>query len=457
VSDAWAGGLYERIAAAMATVRTTSALASLARDAGAEPRLRIGSMARGLVGSEILKIAAEMRARAAAGKPVCDLTVGDFNPRLYPIPERLSAAVQGALAAGETNYPPANGLPDLRRAVARFYERELGLSYPIESILICSGARPIVFCAYAAVCDPGDRVVFPVPSWNNNHYVHLVGGVEVPVPCSPEHRFLPTGDALARALPGARLVCLNSPLNPTGTAFRREELAAVSAAIVEENAGRERRGERPLYLLYDHIYWMLCFGDTEHATPPELEPEMARYTIFVDGISKAFAATGLRVGWAVGPADVVERMSAILGHVGAWAPRAEQVGTVALLDDAKAIAEFHAVFLAKLQQSLELLHSGLQGLKARGLPVDSIQSMGAIYLSARVHPFGRRTPDGQTLATNEDVRRYLLEAASIGAVPFQAFGRVENDGWFRLSAGAVSRADIEAALPRLEAALAALV
>jgi aspartate aminotransferase len=444
------------MATAMATLRTGSDLATLARDAGADPRLRIGRMAQGLVGSEILKIAAEMRARVAAGKPVCDLTVGDFNPRHFPIPERLAAAVQGALAAGETNYPPANGMPELRRAVARFYERELGLSYPLESILICSGARPIVFCAYATVCDPGDRVVFPVPSWNNNHYVHLVGGVEVPVPCRPEDRFLPTREALARALPGARLVCLNSPLNPTGTAFRREELAAICAAILEENAGRERRGERPLYLLYDHIYWMLCFGDTVHATPPEVEPEMARYTIFVDGISKAFAATGLRVGWAVGPADVVERMSAILGHVGAWAPRAEQVGTIALLDDPPAIEEFHAVFLGKLQERLDLLHAGLQALKGRGLPVDSIPSMGAIYLSARIHPFGRRTPDGQALATNEDVRRYILEAASIGAVPFQAFGRREDDGWFRLSAGAVGLGDIAAALPRLEAALAAL-
>jgi len=439
----------------MATARTTD-LAALARDAGTDPSLRIGRMARELLGSQILIVAAEMRARVAAGKPVCDLTVGDFNPRLYPIPGRLSAAVQGALAAGETNYPPANGLPDLRRAVGRFYERALGLSYPLESILICSGARPIVFCAYTAICDPGDRVVFPVPSWNNNYYVHLVGGVEVPVPCTPEHRFLPTAEALARALPGARLVCLNSPLNPTGTAFRREDLAAICAAIVAENAGRERRGERPLYLLYDHIYWMLCFGDTEHATPPELEPEMARYTIFVDGISKAFAATGLRVGWTVGPADVIERMSAILGHVGAWAPRAEQVGTIALLEDPQAISEFHAAFLPKIQGTLDLLHSGLQRLKARGLPVDSIPPMGAIYLSARIHPFGRRTPDGLTLATNEDVRRYILEAASIGAVPFQAFGRPEDDGWFRLSAGAVSPADIEAALPRLESALAAL-
>jgi aspartate aminotransferase len=441
---------------AMATVRAGSDLAALARDAGPDPGRRAGRMAAGLIGSEILKIAAEMRARVATGRPVCDLTVGDFNPRHFPIPQLLADAVRDALAAGETNYPPANGMPDLRRAVGRFYERDLGLSYPLESILICGGARPIVYCAYRTVCDPGDRIVYPVPSWNNNHYVHLVEGVGVPVPCRAEDRFLPTREALAAALPGARLVALNSPLNPTGTAMRREVLDGICEAILEENVGRERRGERPLYLLYDHIYWMLCFGDTVHVTPPELHPEMARYTIFVDGVSKAFAATGLRVGWAVGPADVIARMSAVLGHVGAWAPRAEQVATVALLDDPAAIAEFHAVFHRKIGDRLDLLHNGLQQMRSRGLPVDSIPPMGAIYLTARIHPFGRRTPAGETLATNEDVRHYVLEAASIGAVPFQAFGRPEDDGWFRLSVGAVSMADVEAALPRLEAALAAL-
>ncbi len=440
----------------MATVRAASDLAALALDAGSDPGRRVGQMAAGLVGSEILKIAADMRARVAAGKPVCDLTVGDFNPRYFPIPARLAAAVRDALAAGETNYPPANGMPELRRAVGRFYERELGLAYPVESILITGGARPIIYCAYATVCDPGDRVVFPLPSWNNNHYVHMVGAIGVPVPCRAEDRFLPTREALAQALPGARLLCLNSPLNPTGTAIRRDDLAGICELILDENAGRERRGERPLYLLYDHIYWMLCFGDTVHVTPPEIVPEMARYTIFVDGISKAFAATGLRVGWAVGPADVIARMSAVLGHVGAWAPRAEQVATVELLDDPAAIRDFHAVFHRDIAARLDLLHGGLQAMKARGLPVDSIPPMGAIYLTARIHPFGRRTPAGELLSTNEEVRRYVLEAAAIGVVPFQAFGRPENDGWFRLSIAAVDLPAIEAALPRLADALTAL-
>jgi aspartate aminotransferase len=208
--------------------------------------------------------------------------------------------------------------------------------------------------------------------------------------------------------------------------------------------------------MYDHVYWPLCVGGTKHVTPPELIPEMARFTVFVDGISKAFAATGVRVGWAVGPVDIIERMSAILGHVGAWAPRAEQVATIALLDDAEACDEYHETFLANIQRRLDLLHAGFQTMKARGLPVESIPPMGAIYLTARIHPFGRKTPAGSPLRTNDDVRRYVLDAAQIGIVPFQAFGVPQDDGWFRLSVGAVSEAEISEALPRLEQALAGL-
>lgn len=428
-------------------------LAALVRDPGPNATGRVSGMATGLIGSEILRIASEIRALTATGRSVCNLTVGDFDPRYFPIPRQLAAGLHAALEQGETNYPPANGIGDLRQAVARFYERELGLRYPIDSVLIVAGARPAIYCIFRTLCDPGDRVIYSVPSWNNNHYVHLVDGVGVPVVCGPEKRFLPTREDLLPVLPGARLLCLNSPLNPSGTAFTREALLGICEAVLEENEGRARRGERPLFLLYDHIYWMLCFGDTVHVTPPELLPEMAQYTLFVDGISKGFAATGLRVGWGVGPVDIISRMSAVLGHVGAWAPRAEQIATVALLDDAAGIREFGEVFKRGLRERLDLLHGGLQAMKERGLPVDSIPPMGAIYLTARIQPFGRLTPEGAELRTNDDVRRYVLETAGIGVVPFQAFGSTEDDGWFRLSAGAVSLAEIDAALPRLEEAL----
>jgi aspartate aminotransferase len=431
-------------------------LTDLARETGANPGRRVSSMAAGLIGSEVLRIAGEIRTLKAAGRPICDLTVGDFDPRYFPIPERLAKGIHEALDRGETNYPPSSGILPLREAVARLYERDLGLRYPLESVLIVGGARPVIYCVFQTLCDPGDKVIYPVPSWNNNHYTHMAGGAGVPVVCGPEHRFLPTREMLEPVLPGARLLCLTSPLNPAGTVFERGALLGICEAVLAENEARNRRGERPLYLMYDQIYWMLRFGDTPHFTPPELLPEMARYTLFVDGISKAFAATGLRVGWGVGPVDVMSRMSAVLGHIGAWAPRAEQVATVGLLDDPEGIRSFQSVFQREVQARLDRLHEGLQAMKGRGLPVESIPPMGAIYLTARIHPFGRRTPSGEELRTNEEVRRYVLEAAGIGVVPFQAFGSREETGWFRLSAGGVALADIEAALPRLEAALGRL-
>jgi aspartate aminotransferase len=413
-------------------------------------------MAAGLVGSEILKIAADIRAMARDGAKICNLTVGDFDPKQFPIPALLRDSIITALQNGETNYPPSDGVLELRQAVQRFYARDLGLSYPLESVLICGGARPVIYGVYRALVDPGDRVVFPLPSWNNNHYIHMTGAVGVPLPCRAEDRFLPTRDDLARALPGARLVCLNTPLNPTGTALEPDTLRGICDAMLEENHGRERRGEKPVYLMYDHIYWMLTVGSVPHVTPPGLVPEMARYTVFVDGISKAFAATGVRVGWAVGPVDVVDRISAVIGHVGAWAPRAEQVATVAILDNPAATRAYLDQFLEGIGQRLHALHDGIQALKAQGLPVESMPPMGAIYLTARIHPFGRKTPKGESLITNDQVRRYVLEAAQLGIVPFQAFGVPDDSGWFRLSVGAASVADIQAALPRLGAALKAL-
>jgi aspartate aminotransferase len=252
---------------------------------------------------------------------------------------------------------------------------------------------------------------------------------------------------------GARLLALNSPLNPTGTAFSPETLGAICDLVLEENA-RRGAGERPLYVMYDQVYWMLTFGETRHVDPVSLRPEMAPYTIYVDGISKAFAATGVRVGWVVGPKDIIDSMNNFLGHVGAWAPRAEQIATAKLLDAPQEITTFATALTGGVRQRLDALYDGIMAMKADGLPVDATVPMGAIYLSARFALNGKRTVDGQTLRTNDDVRRYLLEAAGFAVVPFQAFGVKDDTGWFRLSVGAVSLGEIERVLPVLKGAVA---
>jgi aspartate aminotransferase len=254
---------------------------------------------------------------------------------------------------------------------------------------------------------------------------------------------------------GARLLALNSPLNPTGTAFTAESLGAICDLVLEENA-RRSAAEGPLYVLYDHVYWQLTFGDVEHVNPVSLRPEMAPYTILIDGISKAFAATGMRVGWVVGPAPAIKVMENILTHVGTWAPRAEQIATATLLDDTDAIATFRESLIAGVQQRLQLLFTAIQSFKAAGHAVDAIEPMGAIYLSARFNLKGRVARSGARLSSADDVRKWLLEEAGMAVVPFDAFGSSTDEGWFRLSVGAVSVADIEAALPRLRSGLESL-
>ena len=429
------------------TVTDTSDLVRLPSDP-----LRISRPVGTLEGSAILRIAAEIRKRIAAGEQVCNLTVGDFDPKQFPIPKALEDGIVDALRHRETNYPPSTGIPALREAIVAYTERSLGLRYPAESVLVTSGSRPGVYGTYATLLDPGDRVVYGVPSWNNNYYSHMVGAVPVPVACTPEERFMPTAAAIAPHLRGARMLALNSPLNPCGTCFDAESLGAICDLVLEENASRTA-GERPLYLVYDQVYWQLTFGDTDHVDPVTLRPEMARYTIYVDGISKAFASTGVRVGWVMGPTDIIDKMNNFLQHVGTWAPRAEQVATAHLLMAEEAIQTYRSELIRGVQARLDAMHDGLKGLRAAGHPVDAVEPEGAIYLSGHFNLIGRRTGDGQTLSTNDDVRRWLLRTAGLAVVPFDAFGAEGETGWCRLSVGAVSIADIEGALPRLRAGL----
>jgi aspartate aminotransferase len=347
-------------------------------------------------------------------------------------------------------------VPQLRQAVSAFYREWLGLEYGVDSVLVTSGSRPGLYATYMTLVDAGDTVVYPVPSWNNNHYVHMSGTVGVPVVCDAKNAFLPTRALLENAVRGARLLALNSPLNPCGTAFTAEALGEICDLVLEENA-RRGPGERPLYVMYDQVYWMLTFGDTQHVNPVSLRPAMRDYTLFVDGISKSFAATGVRVGWTLGPADVTARMASILGHVGAWAPRAEQIATARLLEATDEIRAYHADMKRGVEERLDALYEGIEALRAAGFPVHAITPMGAIYLSARFALHGWRTPDGSVLASNDQIRQYLLEAAGLAVVHFQAFGMPEDSGWFRLSVGATSVAEIQPMFVRLTAALHALV
>ena len=389
------------------------------------------------------------------GKQITNLTVGDFSSTQFRIPRALEDGIVDALRAGESTYPPPNGLESLRIAVRDFYHRRLGLDFPLESILIASGARPAIYALYRAVVDPGDRVVFAVPSWNNDYYCDILGADAVTVECDATTGFHPTAELLRPVIRGARLLALNSPLNPTGTLIEAGQLAEICDLVLEENA-RRSSSERPLFVMYDQVYWTLTAGGAKHVDPISLRPAIAPYVVVVDAISKAFAATGLRVGWAVGPVDVIRPMNDIIGHVGAWAPRAEQVATARLLGDHTTVDRYIDNMRRETARRLDAVYDGLDGMRRDGLPVECIRPQGAIYLSARFALHGMSTPQGDAITTDDDVRRYLLRSAGLAAVPFGAFGSPGDRGWFRLSIGVVSVEQIEALVPRIRQAIDAL-
>jgi aspartate aminotransferase len=409
---------------------------------------RLSAYAERIVGSSILTIAAEIRELIAAGETVANLTVGDFRPDQFPIPPKLRDHIVAALAAGETNYPPLQGVPALRKAVAQVTRDDFGLDYPPDCFLIAGGARPLLYSAYMTLVDPGDIVLYPVPSWNNHHYVTMAGARGVPLSVEASKNFHVDADDLAGHLAQARLLMLNSPLNPTGTCISRGALAGICEAIVRENERRAAVGERSLFLVYDQVYNTMTFGDAVHYTPVGVTPEVAPYTLMLDAVSKGLCGTGLRVGWACGPPAMIHKMAELAGHYGAWAPRPEQVATAAFLSDPAARAEHREWMIGALQARLGALDEGFSAMRADGLPVTHIEPQGAIYLSVRFDLHGR-TVNGRKITDNEALRQVLLSGAGFAVVPFEAFGFHGEEGWMRISVGAVSEPEVRAGVDRV--------
>ncbi|MAY82304.1 MAG: aminotransferase [Deltaproteobacteria bacterium] len=416
--------------------------AHLPSDTSAATNRAVTEVVQGMQGSQILAIATAVRAMQAEGKQVCNLTVGDFKPTEFPVPERLVEGIQSAVAAGQTNYPPSDGLPVLRQAIADFYKRDLGLDYGPESVVVCSGARPVLYGTWRLFTNPGDKTVSFLPAWNVGYYAHLNQTDHHFIRTSPETNFFPTVEQVKEVLPNTRLMVINSPLNPTGTVIDPAVLQGIAQAIVDEN---NARGDAPpCMLMWDAVYWQLTKDSHPYKSPVQLVPEVAPYVIHIDAISKAFAATGLRVGWAVMPPYLQPKMKALIGHMGAWAARPEQLATAALLNDAESIETYNRWMKGAIDARLDTLYDGISAMKAKGLPVDAIAPQGAIYLSFRVKLEGK---------TNEDIRALLLNEAGMAVVPFQAFDLNEDSGWFRISIGAVGAEEIAPMLKRLEATI----
>ncbi|MCX6291418.1 MAG: aminotransferase class I/II-fold pyridoxal phosphate-dependent enzyme [Bacteroidetes bacterium] len=417
--------------------------------------LKVSVMAEHLIGSEIIKLAAEVNEKIKNGERIFNYTIGDFDPKIFPIPQELTDAIISAYQNHHTNYPAANGMPDLRKAVSNLLHERLRLDYSADEILIAGGARPLIYGTFVTLLDAGDTVVFPVPSWNNNHYCHLMKAKAVFVETSPENNFMPTADEIRPYLKDATMLALCSPLNPTGTVFQKDQLESICDLILEENK-RRGSGAKPLYLMYDQIYWVLTFGENRHYDPVSLRPEMKNYTIFIDGISKSLAATGVRVGWAFGPRRIMDKMRAILSHIGAWAPKAEQVATANYLQMKPEMEKFMTDFKRRIDQRLEKFYEGFMQLKKEGFRVNAIAPQAAIYLTVQLSLAGMKTSDGKILKDQKEVTQYILDEAKLALVPFSAFGSPDTSTWYRLSVGTCNSAEIDEVFASLRKVLSRL-
>lgn len=417
--------------------------------------MSVSRLAKNLKGSEIIKIAGEINELKKQGQKIANLTIGDFDPTIFPIPSGLKEGIKKAYDDYHTNYPPADGIPTLRESVSQFLKDRYSLEISTKEIQISSGSRPLIYATYLALVDPGDKVIYPAPSWNNNHYCSLTGAEGVAVPTYPENNFMPSATDLKPHVAGATLLALCSPLNPTGTMFAKKDLEEICDLVLEENKRREQ-GEKPLYILYDQIYSMLTFGEHEHYNPVSLRPGIKDYVIYIDGASKCFASTGVRVGWGFGPEQVIEKMRTVIMHMGAWAPKPEQVAMASFIKDAAAVDSYLTTFKGSIQKSLNTLYNSFKQLKAEGFAVDAIEPMGAIYLTIMINYSGKKTPGGQILKDSEDINFYLINEAKAAFVPFSAFGTDASVNWFRASVGGCSLDDIKNMVPRLKDALAKL-
>jgi aspartate aminotransferase len=403
---------------------------------------KLSNVGNNIVGSEIIKISQQIK-EISKTKKVQNLTIGDFDSNINPIPEKLKDYIIESYNDNLTNYPLSAGQLNLRQSVSEYLKKRQGIDYNENEILIGGGVRPLIYTVYKALVNSGEGVIYPVPSWNNNHYSFLHGAVKQEIECKPENSFFPTASDIDMAINDkTSLICICSPQNPTGRVINPEVLKSICELVVNENKIRESQvGSRPLYLFFDQIYSDLTVeGSFIH--PLTLCPEIRDYLICVDGISKSLCATGIRVGWMFGPQDIIGKMTEVFSHIGAWAPKPEQNAVARYLNDYENMVEFVKSKTSQYSEISNRICNKIQELKDTGFRIDYQKPEGGIYISIYL---------GESLSfpNMESYTKFLIDRCGIGLVPFEYFGSKQNKGWFRMSIGGVDPNNVEEILNSL--------
>jgi len=377
--------------------------------------------------------AAELK---AAGKDVIGLGAGEPD---FDTPEWVKEAAYQAMKKGDTKYTAVDGTPALKDAIIAKFKRDNNLTYARNQITVSTGGKQVLYNALMASVNPGDEVIIPAPYWvSYPDMVILAEGTPVIVDCAEQNGFKLLPEDLEKAItPKTKWVILNSPSNPTGAAYSKSEMQALTDVLLKHPH---------VWVMSDDIYEHLVYDDFEFCTPAQIEPKLYERTLTVNGMSKSHAMTGWRIGYAGGPAALIKAMGAIQSQSTSNPSSISQAASVAALNgDQTFLKEWCKTYAARRDLVVGKINEA-QGLRC-------IKPEGAFYVYAScAGVIGMNTPDGKIINTDEDFVTYLLESEGVAAVHGEAFGK---SPYFRISY-ATSTEALEEACKRIQRACAAL-
>ena len=371
--------------------------------------MKISSRIRSIAPSATVALTGRVAAMKREGIPVINFGVGEPD---FGTPDNINEAAKAAIDGHKTHYTAVAGILELRQAICEKLKKENGVEYTPEEISVGTGAKQPLFNTLLALCEKGDEVILPTPCWVS--YVEMIKLTEatpVLVPTKEEEGFALDVDAIEKALtPNTRVVLINTPNNPTGAVYSEESLRRLAALAVE----------RDFVILADEIYEKLVYGGHKHFSVASISPEVKDHTVIINGVSKAYAMTGWRLGYAAGPLPLIKGMNALQSHA-THAPSSitQYASLEALTGPQDSVEEMRQAF----EERRSYLHGRLSAMEG----VHCVEAHGAFYLMPNVSGlYGKKTPAGKVLANSTDVAEYLLEEALIAVVPGVAFECSDN-------------------------------
>ncbi len=390
--------------------------------------IAISKLVTNIKPSATIAAAAMARQMKAEGIKVFDFSLGEPD---FPTPDHICKAAFKAMQEGHTHYTPANGIPELRKAIAKMYQKLYGLECSADQIVVSNGAKHSLSNALTTVCGPGDEVIIPTPYWvSYSDLVEMTGARFVLVETKADSGFKMTPAQFRAAItPRTRLMMLNSPGNPSGTVYTRAEQEALADVALE--AG--------VTVLSDEIYERLVYGDAKATCFATLRPKLAERTITISGVSKSYAMTGWRMGWAIAPLNVAKAMTSLQSQQTSNPSSISQYATLAAIEgDQDCVEQMRREFEVRR----DLVCSRLNKIPGIRCPIPG----GAFYAFFDVSSYFGKTLGGQKVTDSAAFCRAVLESGHICLVPGSAFG---TEGYVRLSF-ATSREQLNGGIDRLE-------